>query len=259
MTREETTISGDDLGEIFGSLAAGTQEEPVIMALKPDPPVVCEKKPKVVHDKFAQFDLEGPSTVKTETTTAAIPVEKFDTDVDELMRRAEAIEKESKKDEVSTGAKGVEPARALEFFEEIRKAFLSELEPKIDMKALENMMLRTLEKTAACHTLLKNTNWDPEGNLRLNGTIDTARFIKNIQACTDENGPDAVMAESLSSLLYLRLNSVKQGLGPDVYSVLVEKLLKKTAIIGAGYSAGTAHYFSNNILQSAISKGEGLK
>lgn len=254
MTREETTISGEELGEIFGSFTA-VREEP-IKALKTEAEPACEKRPKVVHDKFAQFEKPAAEPAVKAPAPAE---EKFETDVDELVKRAEALEKEAKINDVVTGAKGVEPVKVAEFFEEIRKAIVSELEPKIDRKALENMMLRTLEKTAACHAMLKNTNWDPEGNLRLNGTIDMARFIKNVQACADKNGPDAVMAEAFTALLYSRLNSIKQGLGPDVYSVLKEKLHKKTEAIGAGYGAGTTHYFRNNILAPAISKGDVLK
>ena len=247
MTREETKISGEELGEIFGGFTA-VREEPV-KALKTEAEPACEKRPKVVHDKFAQFEKPADAPVE----------EKFVTDVDELVKRAGELEKEAKINDIAMGAKGVEPAKVAEFFEEIRKMTVSELEAKIERKALENMMLRTLEKTAACHALLKNTNWDPDGNLRLNGAIDMARFIKNIQACADKNGPDAVMADTFTALLYSRLNSIKQGLGPDVYSALKDKLHKKTDSIGAGYGAGTAHYFRNNILAPAISKGDGLK
>ena len=245
MTREETTFSSDELGEIFGGLTAVKKEEPKKTNMEPG-----AVKTLVVHDKFAE--LERP-------VKAAKPAEPLETDVDELVRRAEEIQREDKIPPSAPDAKGVEPARVLELFEEIRKFFAGVLEQKIDKKTLENMMLRTLEKTAACNSLLKNTNWDAEGNLRLNGAIDAARMMKNIGLCADKNASDQAIAAALSALLYLRLNSVKQGLGQEMYRSLREKLCEKSLAIEAGYGAATAHFFKNNIFDPAIIKGDGIK
>src|ERR1035437_2866342 len=252
MTHEDVTFSSDEIGEIFGSLTVAKKEGPKIQAQRTETAPARETKTPAVLDRSSEMDKPGRRDINA---GGEVP----DTDVDELVRRAEEIEREEKKDVPAPDAKGVEPARVLEFFEEIRKFMVSELELKIDRKILENMMLRTLEKTAASHRVLKNTNWGADGNLRLNGAIDTATMIKNMGLCPDKNIANQTAAEALSALLYLRLCSVKQGLGAEVYSALSGMLVKKTGIIEAGYGAGTAFYFKNNILKSAISKGDELK
>lgn len=257
MTREDITFNSDELGDIFGSVTTVKKEEPKKAEPKPDditePVKAAQKKTLVVQSKFAELEtIAAKPFIKPEKAEVPkAPEHDLDTDAKELPGNP--------LETAALDAKGVEPARAVEFFDEIRKVFLAELESKIDKKVLENMMLRTLEKTAAANTILKNTNWDDGGNLRLNGSIDMARLMKNMETCPDKNTRDADLAQALRELLYLRLFSVKQGLGKDVYCALTEKIAKKAGIIEAGYSAGTSYYFRNNILIPAITKGDEIK
>lgn len=255
MTREDLTFSSDELGEIFGTATAVKKEEPKKAEAKDAPAVVREIKTLVVQNKFAEMEMLSeavPDTASAETPQA---------DVESLIRRAEELEKKAAMENEAprAAAGGAETGAVLEFFEEIRKTLSAQLEPKAGKKAIENMMLRTLEKTAAANPVLKNTNWDSEGNLRLNGTIDRARLVKNLEACGDRISADQALALALSSLLRLRLNSIKQGLGQDAHSAAVDALVRKAGMIKAGYSAGTAWFFTNSILNPCVTNGDEIK
>ena len=70
--------------------------------------------------------------------------------------------------------------QALNVFEELRKTLHAEVLAHADKKAVDNMMLRSLEKSAVCHTAIKDCSWSSAGELRTDGSVDTERFMKNI-------------------------------------------------------------------------------
>lgn len=80
------------------------------------------------------------------------------------------------------------------FVNEISKILKSELKKFVNEKQIDNMLLRSMEKMALLSFLFKNSNWNAEGNLRTDGTIDIERVIKNYTNYKDE--PEKVEKES---------------------------------------------------------------
>jgi hypothetical protein len=263
MTRDEMTINSEDLGDIFGIAAAGaeavlTKEKDSHTTAPIAVPVEIRKeavKSPIVQNKILDAEKEVIESLP--------PMN----DVDDLVKRAKEIEAELKGSEPAaatapeaTYKEAVGPKHMKELlagFDELRRVMYSELEGIIDKKAVENMLLRTLEKSATSFFILKNTNWSHDGNLRMDGSIDTERFMKNTEADAAMIGEvDRAMEEALCGLLFLRLKSIKLGLGKDKYSAICSRLVEKMEIIKAGYGAGSAGVLKNRVLAQAIIKGD---
>lgn len=283
MTRDEMAINSGDLGDIFGTMApakpesagmkADRKEEaaaiPVPVGVKKE-----EKKPPVVRSRSAEMEtaakMNAEKKAETKTVVEARPEPAHEapaSDADELIKRAKEIEEELKgskpADEPAPELSYREAAGAgqmtdtLRMFEELRRAMQSELASLIDKKAVDNMLLRTLEKSAVAYPILKNANWDHDGNLRLDGSIDIERLIKNTETCRETIGEaDRALEEALCGLVYFRLKSVKLGLGMEKYAALCGSLKAKEKVIEAGYSAGTAGIIREKVLNNAIKTGD---
>jgi hypothetical protein len=272
MDRNELTISNDDLAEIFGgaietpaaeNLTNIKEHPPAAEPPKPKEPPKDAAKPKILTSKLDElFSLPQQAPAKPAAGRAGNYAAEAEKTVDDLIKRAEEIEKQIKKEEVKdlSFEDFLEDRVIIEIineFNDIRAALQSELFGKIDAKAVENMMLRTLEKTSNNFILLKNTNWDSDGKLRMNGSIDTERFIRNITAYKtriQELGRE--IEESLKALLYMRLKAVKLGFGKEKYETIKNGLIKRLNTAEGGYSRSTAKFVKQNIVDKAIKKGD---
>jgi hypothetical protein len=182
--------------------------------------------------------------------------------VDDLIKRAQEIEKQM----------AAEPEKGLVFadfidektvaemihaFNDLKSAFSKELAGKIDQRSVDNMMLRTLERTAVSFVLLKNTSWDPEGQLKLDGSIDPERFVKNMSAYREQiQEIDKEIEESLKALMFMRLVAVKKGLGADKYSEIKNGLIRRSSVVEGGYKKAISKFIKKNIMENSMRKAD---
>lgn len=135
------------------------------------------------------------------------------------------------------------------FNEEIRKIIEKELVEVMPLRNVNNMLLRTLEKTAVNFLILKNTNFNSDGNLKLNGAIDNERLLQNLEKYkTVIMEIDKEIENSLKSLLKMRLNAIKAGLGEKFYETFKINFMKKFNVIQAGYKKSIVNFFKNKII-----------
>ncbi len=246
MDRSDLTISKEDLDEIFGgnSLLSKKKSEPAA------PP-----RDKKSAEKTA---VEAPPDKKEEDMFDG------DAEVDELIKRAGEIEKQFSPPPAPAG--GLEfrdfldeeiLIQIIEAFEEIRKVIYADLSPRIGTRPVNNMFLRTLEKAAVKYTVLKNTNWDSSGKLREDGSINPGKFLKNVDFYSDKiKEIDRETEEALGALLYMRVKSVKLGLGSEKYEEVKKNFLKRLRVAEAGYKSGVINFIKNKIIEPAIRRAD---
>jgi len=142
------------------------------------------------------------------------------------------------------------------FNEEIRKIIEKELGEIMPIRNVNNMLLRTLEKTAVNFLILKNTNFGSDGNLKLNGAIDTGRLMQNMEKYkTQIMEIDKEIENALKTLFNMRMNAIKAGLGQKYFETFKTNFLKKFYIIQAGYSNAIVNFFKKNILYEVFNEG----
>ena len=287
MDRKELTISKDDLDEIFGGkieqVKTKPKKEPVSArdlvvekkneAKKAEPPKTRPAQASMKVKKEEPLETKKPSTViQSKISELDMPkikptapkVEETDSDVDDLIKRAKEIEQEMKTTQEET--KTLEftdflnertVAEILEVFEELRTLMARELTGLIDTKAINNMLLRTLEKSALNFIILKNTNWSSAGKLRDNGAIDIERVLKNIDAYNSQIGElDKEIEDALHTILYMRVKSIKLGLGKDKYETVKDALMKKIRIMEAGYRKEVMNFVKQSVITPAFKRGD---
>ncbi|MCE5299431.1 MAG: hypothetical protein LLG37_00955 [Spirochaetia bacterium] len=141
--------------------------------------------------------------------------------------------------------------------EEMRKVLAAELASRgVAQRILDNMMLKTLEKSALSSRILRNTNWDSEGNLRADGSMDVERFFKNLTGGDIMGDMDTAIADGLSCLMLARLKAVKAGLGSDKYGSVKSALKNKFMVISAGFGSAVSSYYGEKVLDAAIRMGD---
>ncbi|PKL91308.1 MAG: hypothetical protein CVV21_08840 [Candidatus Goldiibacteriota bacterium HGW-Goldbacteria-1] len=228
-------LSLEDIQEIFGSVMQ------VIEPAKPAAAVMPAEK-----EKPAAI-LEQPYVQENNT--------------DDFMKRAKELEKEfAKQTEAAQPVSGfgfygeTEKAAMIKMYEEISAELRNILMSSISEKAVNNMMLRSLEKIALMHPVMKNTNWDSDGRLKEDGSVDFERFIKNIQQFGNENIEKAFSA--MMELLAMRLKAIKTGTGVENYKKAAAAINKKLMIIEAGYPKAVSVTVRNKVVEAAIKKAE---
>jgi hypothetical protein len=302
MDRRDLTISNDDLAEIFGgaievpaaenpsnnpstgsgkvpsaditkSSKAGSGSAPAagtdtIKKKEPAAPLAEEKPKSGIITAKAEEVLRAQARADREKAAVAQaaedikPLPPMEHSVDDLIRRAQEIEKNIKKDEVRELAFADflderTVTEIIEEFNDIKKGFAAELMAGIDKKNVDNMMLRTLEKTAAGFIILKNTNWDADGKLRADGSIDAERLIKNMSAYKDRiKEVDREIEESLKALFFMRIRAVKLGLGNGKYEAMKAGLMKRVSIAEGGYKKSIAAFMRNRIIEPSVKRGD---
>jgi len=225
---ENNQLSLDDIQEIFGSVmkAAEAQAPEKTEAAAPAPPAPAEQ------------------------------------DTEDFIRRAREIEKEfAKKTENSNVAApaGVvldetEKEAMIKMYEELSSELRLTIMSFTSEKAVNNMMLRSLEKTALAHPVLKNTNWDSDGKLKENGAIDVERLMKNIKQESD--GGAEKTAAALMELLAIRFKAVKAAMGAEGLAKAAAAINKKFLIAEAGYPRSVSDLIKGKVTGPAVKKAE---
>lgn len=139
---------------------------------------------------------------------------------------------------------------------EISGVLKSELKKFVNEKLIDNMLLRSLEKMALQSFLFKNSNWNAEGNLRTDGTIDVERVIKNY--VNYKNEPDKIEKEMESCLYMLvsnRLKAIKAVFEKDKYENFITDFINKKNVMEQGHKKSTTDFFNERIFNKII-KGD---
>jgi len=229
-------LSLEDIQEIFGSVMQVIKEEKPAAAVMPAEKENTAKK----H--------EEPEVPENNT--------------DDFMKRAKELEKEFAKNTEAQPAAAAgfgffgetEKAAMIKMYEEISDELRNILMSSISEKTVNNMMLRSLEKTALIHPVLKNTNWDSDGKLKEDGSVDFERFMKNIEQTGNEK--IEMVFSAMMELLMMRLKAVKSGTGVENYNRASAAIIKKLMIIEAGYPKTVAVSLRNKVVEAAIKKAE---
>jgi hypothetical protein len=277
MEKKDLSISQDDLADIFGGMeiapppapaakkAAAPAAAPAAPAKPAEPAAMAKEEPaksKLIMDRAEEaYRVQEEMAAKAAAAKAAAakPPEQH---VDDLIKRAQELEKEMTKS-------SDEPLKFADFIDEkvitgiihayndLKSAFAKELAGRIDQKSIDNLLLRSLEKTAVNFMLLKNTSWDSTGELKVDGSIDTERFIKNLTLYKESiQEVDKEIEESLKALMSLRLSAVKKGLGADKYAEIKAGLLRRLAVIEGGYSKPVSGFIKKNVLENSLRKAD---
>lgn len=136
---------------------------------------------------------------------------------------------------------------------EITNILKSELKKFINEKLIDNMLLKSLEKAALKSYILKNTNWNTEGALRTDGTIDIERVLKNSVVYKDEiKNIDEELEISLFNLITIRFNSIKAGLDKEKYKEFLINFNKKKNVMEQGYKKPVVDFMNEKILNKII-------
>lgn len=143
--------------------------------------------------------------------------------------------------------------QALNVFEELRKTLYAEVLAHADKKAVDNMMLRSLEKSAVCHAAIKDCSWSSAGELRTDGSVDTERFMRNISQMTPSEQREKT-AEAFAAVTAMRFKSVKTALGPDKYDRIKNSVLNRMKIIEAGFKKGVVKFMTEEVIDKAVRK-----
>ncbi len=111
------------------------------------------------------------------------------------------------------------PPAVLEFFQgydEFRKIVLDELNDSAGHKKTCVMLVRTFELAREKYPeIFRNANWDENGNLLEDGSLDPKRVVLN-KGALEPAQADMILDTALITLLNLRLQSIEKGLGVEV-------------------------------------------
>lgn len=139
---------------------------------------------------------------------------------------------------------------------EISGILKSELKKFVSEKLIDNMLLRSLEKMAIQSFLFKNSNWNAEGNLRTDGSIDVERVIKNYMSYKNE--PEKIEEELITYLCILfsyRIKAIKAVFDKDKYDSFITGFINKKNVVEQGYKKPITNFFNDKIFQKVL-KGD---
>lgn len=228
-------LSMEDIQEIFGS---------VMQVIEPSKPAAA------VKPEEKEYQIKNPEE-------SEMP----ETDTDDFIKRAKELEKEFAKQTVAAqplsgfGYFGeTEKAAMIKMYEEISFELRTVLMRTISEKNVNNMMLRSLEKTALIHPVLKNTNWGSDGRLKEDGSVDFERLMKNIEQAGDNKIEKTLSA--MMELMAIRFKAVKTGMGAENFKKASELINKKLMIIEAGYPKAVASSLRSRVFEEAVKRAE---
>lgn len=300
MEKKDLYISNDDLADIFGAIEPSSakvgkpapapkqdpekkaeearpapKQEPLKNVLEPlyklpeieaksaaVPEPVKKEEPKQPEIKSKLIMDRAQEAFRVQERIAAEETKKKEHPVDDLVKRAQEIEKEmanAKETELKFADFIDEKTVSdiLHAFNDLKAELSKELAGKIDKRSSDNMLMRSIEKTAANFVLLKNTTWDAEGEMQLDGSINIERFLRNIFAYRDTiKEIDKEIEESLKAVMALRLIAVKKGLGADKYAEIRDGLIRRSAVLEGGYRKAISKFMRSNILENSIKKAD---
>jgi hypothetical protein len=225
-----------DINEIFGASETVLETTPLEAALIP----LVGGVPAGTEIKFN--DLSNTPIAEPVVLTVK---SKHTTDFDHMMSSAEAITPEvavqasEKPNDVplesepssmilkpGTSGRSSDPKDLFLAYDYFREVFLDELKDSAGPRKTTVMLVKTFEVAREKHPeIFRNANWDANGNLLEDGSLNIQKIIDN-KSALDPKQADITLDSALLSLLSLRLQAVEKGLGPD-YAVKIKIRLKK--------------------------------
>ena len=202
-------IFGDDWAKPSTPVSPPASVEPtakIIEEVAPPPVEIPIEPPEVkFNDPGIPLDVPKEEPIAEEVPVAAEPI-------------APPAVEENPPAEAVIEAPSV-PPEVLEFFsgyDEFRKIVLDELKDSAGIKKTCVMLVRTFELAREKYPeIFRNANWDENGNLLEDGSLDPKRVFLNKSALEPAQA-DMILDTALITLLNLRLQSVEKGLGVDV-------------------------------------------
>lgn len=256
MGRDDLKI---DLSDIFGGVLTQEQKKAI------------EEKVAAHQQQQEEQELPSASTVSLQQETidfnAPIP-RPFSTKLEEkpevAPQAAEPTETPASPSEEQEAAaptpEELEEQRRLnemqayiENYESLRGVFLRELSEIVGEKKVYAMFERTYEAAREKYPqVLRNANWDDDGNLLEGGALNGMRIYQNKKKIDAEH-PDQVIDVALEALLQLRLGAVEKALGTGMRSLmktrLVEEIRRREKSTGA---SGTSPVFYRRLLAMLV-------
>jgi hypothetical protein len=123
-------------------------------------------------------------------------------------------------------SKASEPQDYYKAYDHFREMILEELKNSVGPRKTCGMLVKTFEAAREKFPdVFRNANWDANGNLLDDGSLNANRMMENKNAL-DSNQPDVLLDTALNSLLNLRLQAIEKGLGADTSHIIKEHLRK---------------------------------
>jgi len=179
----------------------------------PEPVAVAPEAPAIDFGAFTSpFVVPPPVTEESTATPASVPTEE-----------APAASTEAGPDPAEVARlKREGDYHAL--YDQFRHMIRKELIDLVGEKKAHTMLTRTLEATRnKFPEYFRNANWDAEGNLLEDGSMDAQRLIQN-KAQFDGARADQFQDLALKSLLNMRLMAIDKGLGTATRTRLLAHL-----------------------------------
>jgi hypothetical protein len=231
-----------DITEIFGD--DWTKETASPQAEVPLPPAEPEAKEEVLPDSDIKFnDLSSAPVVEPMVLSVKSG---HSSDFDFMMASAASTPPGNKTDSVNvinenqvenlessmivkagTSAKSsaTVPEDFFSAYDRFREIFMEELKDLAGTRKINVMLVKTFEAAREKYPeVFHNANWDTDGNLLDDGSLNTHRMLTN-KSALDEKQADIILDTALVSLLNLRLQAVEKGLGSE-YSTRIRARLK---------------------------------
>jgi hypothetical protein len=123
-------------------------------------------------------------------------------------------------------SKASEPQDYFKAYDRFREMILEELKDSVGPRKTCGMLVKTFEAAREKFPdVFRNANWDSNGNLLADGSLNANRMLENKNAL-DSNQPEVLLDTALNSLLNLRLQAIEKGLGADTSHIIKGRLRK---------------------------------
>lgn len=242
MGRDDLKI---DLSDIFGGTLTQEQkkaiEEKVAAHQKqqeePEPPSAPVVSPRQEETIDFNAPIPPPFSTKLKEKLEVVPQAAEAAEIPAPPSEAQEASAPTP-EELEEQRRIAEMQAYVENYESLRGVFLRELSEIVGEKKVYAMLERTYEAAREKYPqVLRNANWDDDGNLLEGGALNGMRIYQNKKKIDAEH-PDQVIDAALEALLQLRLGAVEKALGTGMRSLMKTRLVEE--IRGREKSAGAS-------------------
>jgi hypothetical protein len=220
-----------DINEIFGDdwvIPIPKKAEVIVPAPEPEPPPEISAESNIelndspgapVAETMVLAADSDPSPSEAVAVSEKIEMSEVQTSVpiEAAVEEPVEVETSSKLITAETSGERSDPEDFFFAYDQFREIFMEELKESVGPRKTCMMLTKTFELAREKYPeVFRNANWDPEGNLVEDGSLNALRMLANKNAL-DESQADIIVDTALISLLNLRLQAVKKGLGQDFY------------------------------------------
>lgn len=232
-----------NIDEIFGAdWVAGSESQTADLSMAPVESQLSEENKTNPDIKFNDLSNKPPVepmvlVVKSSNNGFNFPADSDKTGTTEAKTNAfaektdgELAEAEPPSLIVKAGTTGTisEPQDFFIAYDHFREIFLEELKDSVGPKKTCVMLVKTFEAAREKHPeVFRNANWDANGNLLEDGSLNALRMLDNKNAL-DQKQAEIILDTALALLLNFRLQAVEKGLGSE-FSTRIRTHLKTWA------------------------------